>query len=155
MGTRGPTNLRIARQQLAFAVVEMLGDHGAVQVEIHAVDWAERGEAREHVADDALEGIARDVRRGGRGAPHQPGGAMSERVQGADRARGRDVRARQPWRDLVARDERRPAASVLKRRVARLRRCEGVGFVLESTDGDQTHRRSRAPWHHTFGAGRE
>ena len=33
-----PDHLAHAREQLAFAVVEMLGDHRAVQVEVHAVD---------------------------------------------------------------------------------------------------------------------
>ena len=62
-GTRGPINAAHAREQLAFAVVQMLGDHRAVQVEIDAVDGPEPGEAREHLADDALVRIARNVRR--------------------------------------------------------------------------------------------
>ena len=35
-----------AREDLAFAVVEMLGDHRAVQVEVDAVDGARLREAR-------------------------------------------------------------------------------------------------------------
>ena len=35
-----------AREQLTFAVVEMLGDHRAVQIEIDAVDGTERASSR-------------------------------------------------------------------------------------------------------------
>ena len=140
-------DLAHAREQLAFAIVEMFGDHRAVQVEIDAVDRPQRGQAREHVADDSLEGIARDVRGGRRGTPHESGRAMPECVQRADRACRGNVGAGQARCDAVASDQRRPAAAVLERRVPRLRRRERVGFVLESTDGDQAHRHSRAAWH--------
>ena len=34
-----------AREQLAFAVVQVLGNHRAMQIEVHAVDRARRSEA--------------------------------------------------------------------------------------------------------------
>ena len=37
-GDLGPDDLAHARQQVAFAVVEMFGDHRAMQVEIDAVE---------------------------------------------------------------------------------------------------------------------
>ena len=52
-----------ARQDLAFAVVEMLGDHGAMQVEIDGIERAGGGDAVDHDRHDALKGVPGDMRR--------------------------------------------------------------------------------------------
>jgi hypothetical protein len=67
-----------ACQQLALTVIEMLGDHCSVQIEIDAVDRPEAGEPRQHLADDVLVGIAGDVRRGRSRAPDQARTPVSE-----------------------------------------------------------------------------
>ena len=57
-------HLAHARQDFAFAVVEMFGDHGAVQVEIDGVERSRRLDAVDHHLDDALKGILGHMRRG-------------------------------------------------------------------------------------------
>ena len=57
-----------ARQQLAFAVVQVLGDHGAVQVQVDGV-VAAFARRFDDLAGDALIGVGGDV--GGRLAPAQ------------------------------------------------------------------------------------
>ena len=42
-------------QDFAFAIVEMLGDHGAVQVEIDGIERSGRGDAVDDHLDDALD----------------------------------------------------------------------------------------------------
>ena len=50
-----------AGQQLALAVVVVLGHHRAVQVQVHAIDRQGFLQPRNHLASDALIGIARDA----------------------------------------------------------------------------------------------
>ena len=53
-----------ASEQLAFAVVQVLGHHCAVQIEVNTVDIAKLHESRHHLADDSFVGVARYARRG-------------------------------------------------------------------------------------------
>ena len=48
-------HLAHAREDFAFAVVEMLGDHRAVQIEIDGVERAGGCDAVDHHLDDALD----------------------------------------------------------------------------------------------------
>src|SRR3546814_6614524 len=58
-------------QHLALAVVDVLGHHGPVQVEVEPVEILQPGEILEDLADDALVGILGDLRRGRGIAPRQ------------------------------------------------------------------------------------
>ena len=62
-GSSLPITLAHARQDFAFAVVEMLGDHRAVQVEIDGVERARRRDAVDQHLDDALIGVFGHMRR--------------------------------------------------------------------------------------------
>ena len=67
-----PDQLAHPAQDLAFAVVVLFGHHRAVQVEVNAVHRQRGLQVLEQAAEDALEGVVGDLRRGaGRG----PGGA--------------------------------------------------------------------------------
>ena len=57
-------HLAHARQNFAFAVVEMFGHHRAVQVEIDRIERAGGCDAVDHHLDDALERILGDMGRG-------------------------------------------------------------------------------------------
>ncbi len=69
-------HLAHARQDFAFAVVEVFGDHRAVQVEIDGIERPGGPDAVDHHLDDALIGILGDMRRGagaaGNGRHHLP-----------------------------------------------------------------------------------
>ena len=54
-------HLAHARQNFAFAVVEMLGHHRAVQIEIDRIERAGGRDAVDHHFGDALEGIPGDM----------------------------------------------------------------------------------------------
>ncbi len=59
-----------------------------------------------------------------------------QRIEGASRG---DIGAGETRRDRVAVAQRRPAAALLERGEIRLRRREGVGFVLEAADRNDRH----------------
>ena len=65
---------------------------------------------------------------------------MARGVQRRERAGGGNVGAVEARRDRFAERERRPAAALLERVIVRLRRCERVGLVLESTNCNHAHR---------------
>ena len=67
-------HLAHARENFAFAVVEMLGDHGAVQVEIDRIEPARRLDAVDQDLGDALVGIFGHMRR-------RAGGSEDRRYQ--------------------------------------------------------------------------
>ena len=48
-------HLAHAPQDFTFAIVEMLGDHGAVQVEIDGIERSGGGDAVDHHLDDAFD----------------------------------------------------------------------------------------------------
>jgi hypothetical protein len=60
-----------AAQQLAFAILVMLGDHRAMQVEIDAVERPSRREVVENAASDLLVSLALDIGGRRRRAPAQ------------------------------------------------------------------------------------
>ena len=154
-----PHHATHAREDLAFAVVEMLGDHGAVEVEVDAVDGTHVGEVPRDLAHDALEGILGHVRRGRGGGPRETGRAMPCGVQRVEGAGGRDVGAGEAGHDRLAQRERRPRAALLECGEVRLARGEGIRLVLEAADGDGGHvvvcPVARAPRQFTFWAMRQ
>ena len=85
-GNAGADDLAHAREQLALAVVEMLGDHRAVQVEVDAVDRPGLRSRASHLADDALVRVRGDVRRRRGRAPREARGCGG-RPRAAPRAR--------------------------------------------------------------------
>ena len=134
-----PDDAAHARQQFAFAIVEVLGDHRAVQVEVDAVDAASLLQPAQHFADDPLVRVARDVRGRRCRAPCEADGSVSRGVQRVQRTGRGDVGARQTRCDGVAERELRPTPAILERGIIRLRRRKGVGLVLESAYRDDSH----------------
>jgi hypothetical protein len=128
-----------ATEDLAFAIVVLFGHHRAVQIEVDAVHRPGRLKARDYLAHDSLEGIARDVRRRARRRPRRADQPMTERAQRFDRALRGDVGALHRGEDRVAELHAGPAAARLERRVIGKRRRESVGLVLEAADRNACH----------------
>ena len=131
------------RQQLALGVVEMVGDRGAVQVEVDRVEGAAFERAL-HVADDhageALERVLGDLRRRRRPGParrHEAPAALARRF---DEAADRDVVADHRLDHRVAFDEGREGLAAVERGPVGARRREGVGLVQEAADQHALHR---------------
>jgi hypothetical protein len=109
--------------------VQVLGDHRAMQVEIHALDTAGPLEAIDDHSCDALVCIAGDVRRGACRRPcggDEPMRSARERV---DRAGDRQVDAGHGVEQVVALAQWRPAAAAREIIERRLARRKGVGLV--------------------------
>ena len=139
-----PDDLAHARQQFTFAIVEMFGDHRAMQIQIDAVDRAGLAQAFQHVADDALVRVAGNLRRRRRRTPHQAQRAVARGVQRIEGAGGRNVGAGQARRDRVAIGYFGPAPTVFERGIIGLRGRKRIGFVLESAYRDDSH--PKLPW---------
>ena len=139
-----PDDAAHARENLAFAVVEMLGHHRAVQVEVDAVDGRPPARGARVISPTMRSNASLVTCAEGDAAPHaSPGVRWPARVQRVERAGGRNVGAVEARRDRVAERQRRPAAALLERVIVRLRRREGVGLVLESADGNHAMTPSR------------
>ena len=128
-----------ARENFAFAVVEMLCDHGAVQIEIDGIERPSRPDAVDHDLDDTLEripgymcgraGAARD------GRHHLP--AIGFRL--CDKTRQADIDIAHGPEHFGALRHGRPTAAMHEVIIGRLRRRKGVGLVQEAADGDTGH----------------
>jgi len=116
-----PTDRRPnAPQQLAFAVLEGLRHHRAVEVEIDAVDRHGLRQAPDELARDALEGIRRDSPACAAARPQE----RRDRVPVADRIEKtgqREARIGQRANDLRPTHERRPVAMAGEVRVVGVR----------------------------------
>ncbi|MGY4596467.1 hypothetical protein ACVWXL_004213 [Bradyrhizobium sp. GM22.5] len=128
-----------ARENLAFAVVEMFRDHRAVQIEIDGVDRAGGCNAIDHDLHDALEGVLGDMRRRARAAGNRRNEFPAMGLGAVDETGEADIDAAHPLQHVGTLRHRRPAAAVLEVRERRLRRSEGVGLVQEAADGDTCH----------------
>ena len=140
IGTRAPTMRAHAREDLAFAVVEMLGDHRAVQVEVDAVDGARLRAGA--LASRRRCARTRRASRAPRATPRPTRGpACGARPRAARRTRRSAGMLAPASRGAIAspKRERRPAAALLERGVVRLRRRERVGLVLETADRNDRH----------------
>ncbi len=60
-----------AGEDFALAVIEMLGDHRAVKIEIDGIEGARGGNVFQHHRHDALEGVFRDMGRRRRRTPDE------------------------------------------------------------------------------------
>ena len=125
-----------APQQLAFAVIVMLGDHGAVQVEIDAVQRQRRGDALHQFPGDGLESLGRDMGGGARRAPERRHELPVPPTSGVDEAGSADIHALHRREDRFAARQRRPAATLQERLHSGHAGREGVGFVKKPTECD-------------------
>ena len=126
-------------EQLALAVLQMLGDHGTVQVEKERIERAGTGEVVEQHADQAFVGVA----------GHRPGGAgigPGQRHQLVawggclDEARDGEVDPGRVGEDRLAPRERRPAVGLLEALEGGGLGGEAVGLVMQPADADPCHR---------------
>ncbi|MNN02059.1 hypothetical protein D3C81_1146980 [compost metagenome] len=119
-----------ARQQLALAVVEVLGHHGAMQVEI---DRVVRG--RHHrlhdLAGDALVGIGRDMRRSARSRPDHRRDGVTVPANVVDEAADRHVHVQQVV-DRLAAHHRGKVLATDEALVGGHGGGERIGFVLKT-----------------------
>ena len=123
-------------QDLPFAVLQMLGHHGAVQVEIDAVQVAHLAQILDELRHDAFEGVFGDVRRRlGRG-PGQGPRVVAQAPRFIDEAGDRDVDPGHGVEQGLAARETGPAAGAREILVGRLAGREGIGLVLKAPDGD-------------------
>ena len=132
-------HLAHAAQNFAFAVVEMLGHHRAVQVEIDRIERAGIGDAVDHHLDDALERIPGDMGRGTGAAGDRRHQLPAIGFGGFDKAGEADIDLAHHLEDVGAVRHRRPAAAMDEIGIGRLRRREGIGLVQEAADGDTGH----------------
>ena len=135
----GADHLADARQDLAFAIVEMFGDHRAVQVEIYRVELSGRLDTVDHDFDDALERILGDMRRWARAAGDGGDQLPAFGVGLFDEAGEADIDATHHLEDVGADRHRRPPTAMHERLPGRLGGRKGVGLVQEATDGDTGH----------------
>jgi len=132
-------HLTHALEDFAFAVVEMLGHHGAVQIEINGIERSGGPDAVDHHRDDALERILGHMGRGtgstedGR---HQLPAVVFCLL---DKARQPDIDVAYGAQHIRSLHHRRPAAAMHEIGIERLRRREGVGLVQEAANGDTGH----------------
>ncbi len=129
-----------APQQLALAVLEILADAGAVQVEIDRVDRHLARQRADQLGGDALERVARDDRAGAARGPDR-GHQLVPVPHQLEEARQREIRARQPVEDLFVAAERRPVA--MRGEIGEVRHAgnEAVGLVVKAADRDARHLR--------------
>ena len=127
------------RKNLAFAIVEMLGHHRAMQVEIDGVELARGGDAVGDDLRDALEGVFRHMRRRRRAAGHGRHQIPALRFGRFDEAGEADIDAAHDLQHVGAEGHRRPAAAMHERLVGRLGGSERIGFVQEAADGNAGH----------------
>ncbi len=136
-------HLAHARENFALAVVEMFGDHRAVQIEIDGVDRAGGLDAIDDHFGDAFIGILCDVRRRACGAPDGRHQLPAFRLRRRHETCHADIDVAHFLEQLRAHRHRRPSTTLHKRVIGRLGRREGVGLVQEAADGDAGHYRSR------------
>src|SRR5579872_660737 len=128
-----------AAQQLALAVVEVLGHHGAVNVEEDAVERTRRLQVLNHRTDDPLIGIFGYVSRGSGRGPHQGHQRVAMTRQDLDPAGDRQVHARERLEEGLAALNPRPAAALQEFLVGGSERGEGIGLMMQPADRDPRH----------------
>src|SRR3954467_15647779 len=117
----------------------MLGDHGAMEIEIDSVERARGLDQAQEPAGDALIGIALNMRRGRGRAPEQWDDLVLASSP-AEETGDRQVDSVEGAEDRRAFGEARPAVRHLEVAIGRLQWREGVGLVLKSADGDSRHK---------------
>ena len=125
-----------AAQQLALAVLQMLCDHGAVQVQIDGVHRPRTPQVVHHHAGDALEGLFLDLRRGARIGPDQRREAAARSARRLHEACYRQVDAGGVGEHGLAPAEARPAVRAPEHLEACLCRRKGIRLVVKTADRD-------------------
>ena len=126
-------------QELPFSVLQVFGDHGAVQVEIDGIAVAQAREVFEDLAGDTLIGLFGDLGRGGRLGPAQGQQLVAALARPLDEAGDRQVDACDRLDERRPAGQARPSATPCEVLEGRLRRREGVGLVLKAADRDPRH----------------
>lgn len=134
-----------ARQNFAFAVVEMLGDHRAVQVKIDRIERTGGRDAVDHDLHNAFERVPGDMRRRACTAGDRRNELPAIGFGAVDETGQADIDAAHHLQHAGALRHRRPAAAMLEVLKRRLRRSEGVGLVQEAAEGDTCHQLKSGP----------
>ena len=126
-------------ENLALAVLEVIGHHGAVQVEKDRVEGTVASEILGQHAGDPLERVPGDKGRGfGRG-PQQRHELVTVVAGGLDESLEAQVQTRDGIEHRRAPGQAGPCVVQFEIREGRDIRGEGVGLVLEAADGDACH----------------
>ena len=126
-------------QQLALAVLEVLGHHRPVQAEVHRVHGPRGSQAIENESRDVLVGVLGDV---GAGRCRAPGGGeqtVPRTLRLLDEPGDREVHAPDSVRESRSGRQLRPLSALLELPERRERGCERVGFVLKAAYRDAGH----------------
>ncbi len=135
----GSDQLAHAGENFTFAVVEMFGDHGAVQVEIDSIEPTGAGDAVHHHLDDALEGILGDMRRGARAAGNRRHHLPAIGLRLRDKTCKSGIHVAHRLQNGGTLRHPGPAAAMHEVGIGGLGRREGVGLVQERANGDTGH----------------
>ncbi len=133
-------DLAHARKDFAFAIVEVLSDHRAVQVEIDPVEITSGSDAIHDHCGDALIGVFTHMSRWTCGAPHGRHQLPTCLLRFSHEAGHADIDVVRGLEKLRAFGHGRPAATVHEVLVRGLRRSKGIGLVEKSTNSDARHR---------------
>ena len=134
-----PDEIADPSQNLALAVLQVLGDHGSVEIQVEAVQGLEIAQVRQDLAGDPFEGLLRHRRRGGRLGPGERQQLVAERPRLLDEARDRDVDPGDRFEERRPAGQARPSAGSGEILEGRRRGREAVGLVLKAADGDAGH----------------
>lgn len=134
-----------AAQQLALPVLEVLADHGTVQVEVDRVDGHALRQLADKLGRDALEGIARDHAPGAAAGPQQRHDVVLARHR-LQEAGQRERDAAEPRQHVAAPHQRRAVPVAAEVVEVCHRRDECVGLVMEAANGDACHARLLPPF---------
>ena len=129
-----------AAQQLAFAVLGVLGHHRAVQVEIDGVERAELAKILVEQRPHPLVGILGHVRGRRRRRPGQRHDLVAKFGKALDGARDRDVEAFDSLDHFRPAQKRRPGIGAHEFLPGRLLRRKSIGLVLKSAHSNSRHR---------------
>ncbi|OIQ71875.1 hypothetical protein GALL_465060 [mine drainage metagenome] len=132
-------HLAHAPQDFTFAVVEMLGHHGAVQIQIHSIDPAGILDAVHHHPGDTLIGVFRHMGRGTGGAEDCRHQFPASGFRLIDKAGQPDIDVAHGLEHVGPLRHRRPATAMHEIGIGSLRRRKGVGLVQEAANGDTGH----------------
>ena len=133
---RWPDGAADALQELAFGIVLVLRHHGAVEVEIDAVEGSGARETLDDLGGDRLERLAPHRAGWARRAPQRRDQPPAACFRGGDEAGEADVDAPGVRDHRLVAAQPRPAAALLEGLDARLAGSESVGLVQEAADAD-------------------
>ena len=125
-----------AAQHRAFRVLDVLGHHRPVQVEIDRIEVRDGCEIFAQHADDALVRIAGDVRTRLRGSPHERGQLVPGGPCDVHEPNDRNVHVHQRVKQRRATRQSGPPVVLLELLVPRQGGRESVGLVIESANCD-------------------